>query len=170
MTWKDNLHRKLIKESNKIALVGVGSRLHGDDAVGVEIAEALAALQHDNLLVLEAGIAPENILGSLGKFEPDVVIFIDGIEGGKQPGDILCSDLCDIEEAQFSGHSSSLALLAHYLQVSLSCEVTFLGVQVGHVRLGDSVSPEIRRAIDEICDTIHAAMLPNSPDRDNHPI
>ena len=44
----------------RVAVVGVGQRLRGDDGAGPAVAQRLAPLADAALLVVDAGHAPEN--------------------------------------------------------------------------------------------------------------
>src|SRR5512135_3260488 len=92
-SWQNSLRTRLnlIKANNpeaRLALVGIGNLLRGDDAAGILIARALArrpALQKPNLLVLDSGGLPENFSGVLRRFQPDAILFIDAAELGAAP-------------------------------------------------------------------------------------
>jgi Ni,Fe-hydrogenase maturation factor len=49
-----------------------------------------------------------------------------------------------------STHSLPLSLLARYLKLELSCTVAILGIQALSNEVGENVSPEVLKAIDEI--------------------
>ena len=102
-SWESSLHQKLAQRCRaarpgrrcdppRIAIVGIGHQLRGDDAAGVMAARALKQLYGQvpdrRLLVVDAGPAPENCTGPLRRFDPDLVILIDAAEMNEAPGTI----------------------------------------------------------------------------------
>src|SRR5437870_308197 len=72
----------------RVAVVGIGHELRGDDAAGSRVARALQPRSHDLLLVIDAGPAPENCTGPLRRFAPDLVLLIDAAQINVPPGTI----------------------------------------------------------------------------------
>jgi hypothetical protein len=68
----------------RVAVVGVGHELCGDDAAGLVVAHALqtALAGDERLLVIEAGSVPENQTGRLRRFKPGIVLLIDAAQMG----------------------------------------------------------------------------------------
>jgi hydrogenase 3 maturation protease len=161
-TWKTSLNPLRVLEqltnksakSPRIAILGVGNPFRSDDAVGVLIARILStrgcALDTDHLLIIEAGLAPENTTGELRKFAPDLVLIIDAAEMGAEPGTIQWIPEEAIDGMSASTHSLPLSMLARYLTLDLHCTVTLLGIQPGSNEVGGGISPEVLRAIQEI--------------------
>ena len=93
MCWQKQLEKAMqqlisVNEVPRIALLGTGSVLHCADAAGVIIARVLRqnALNGERLLVINAGIAPENKLSELREFGPDLVLIIDAAHMNLEPG------------------------------------------------------------------------------------
>jgi len=71
----------------KIAVLGVGNILRSDDGVGVEAANRLAKIAWpDNVTIYDAGTAIMNMLDVF--INQDILIVIDALEGGHEPGTI----------------------------------------------------------------------------------
>ncbi len=160
--WKEELHRRLERPGEagcvpRLAVVGVGSEMHGDDAAGVLAARALMPLGSDRLLVIDAGPAPENITGILRRFEPDFILLIDAADMGEAPGAVRWIEGQDAEGISGATHSLPLNMLARYLTEELGCEVTLLGIQPRTISpLTAAPSPEVRRAVEDIAEAISA--------------
>jgi hydrogenase 3 maturation protease len=137
----------------RVAVVGVGHALRGDDAVGLVAArclfEALPA-ESASLLVLEAGPAPENHTGALRRFEPDLVLFVDAAGLEAEPGAIRWVDPEEITGLGASTHSLPLSTLAAFLTAQLGCVVALLGIQPGGTGIGAPLSPPVAAAVEEI--------------------
>jgi len=159
-TWKASLNRLLHQlksessESPRIAILGVGNPFRADDAAGVLIARTLlnraCARDDDHVLIVEAGLAPENTTAKLRKFVPHLVLFIDAAEMSQAPGMIEWISEQSIDGMSASTHSLPLSMLAHYLRLDLNCTIASLGIQPGSIEVGGEISTSVREAIEEI--------------------
>ncbi|NDJ51519.1 MAG: hydrogenase maturation peptidase HycI [Chloroflexi bacterium] len=154
-TWQASIRAKRqtisSARANRIAIVGVGSELHGDDGVGPYIAQSLKRRFADsNLLAIDGGSAPENITGALRRFEPDWVLLIDAAHLGGTAGDVQHLSIDAIQELSGSTHALSLATFAAYLMSELGCEVSLLGVQPLAMDLCEPLTEPVQRAADEV--------------------
>lgn len=129
-------------------MVGIGSDLHGDDSAGLLVARALTG--HNDLLVIEAGTAPENQTGALRHFRPDLVLLIDAARMGGAPGEIRLLDSASLDGVSASTHTLPLSLLAQFLVTDLSCRVAVIGIQPGSTTIGAPLTPEVKAAVDTL--------------------
>lgn len=119
----------------KIAILGVGSRLRGDDAVGVRLARRLRRLGASNTLILDCSTLPEGFTDKVKRFKADHVVVLDAVHAGLRPGSIVVLDLEGARGLAYSTHSPSLRLLATYLKEELKAKSTLVGIQVKHLGL-----------------------------------
>jgi hydrogenase maturation protease len=71
----------------KIAVLGIGNILMTDDGIGVEVANRLADMSWpENVTIYDAGTAIMNMLDVF--VNNDILIVIDALEGGHEPGSI----------------------------------------------------------------------------------
>lgn len=136
----------------RIAILGIGNCLRSDDAAGTLVARGLlqTCLLPDSVLVLDAGHAPENRTAELRRFAPGLVLLIDAAEMNEAPGTIRWIDLDELDGLSASTHTLPLSMLAEYLTLEINCEVRLLGIQPRSVDMGESVSDEVLRSIEEI--------------------
>ena len=157
-TWQASLNcllNQLTADSARfprVAILGIGNCLRCDDAAGVLAARALIkqAASRENILILEAGPAPENSTGRLREFAPDLVIFLDAAQMGLPPGAIRWIPDESIDGMSASTHGLPLPILARYLSLDLRCQVVMLGIQAASNEVGECVSPEVLQAVDEV--------------------
>jgi hydrogenase 3 maturation protease len=154
--WQTDL-RQLAALQNRpprIAILGIGNTLRSDDAAGPLVARGLErsslAREHDSFLIIDAGQAPENTTAELRRFAPPVVLLVDAAEMGEAPGTIRWIEMKEIDGMSASTHTMPLSLLSNYLILELGCEVKILGIQPFSTELGESVSREVLRAVDEV--------------------
>jgi len=142
--------------------MGVGNILRSDDAAGMLVAGALSrykcAADTDHILIIEAGQAPENRTGEIRNFAPNLVLLIDAAEMGKEPGTVTWIAEEDIDGMSASTHSLPLSMLAHYLTLELGCKVMLLGIQAASNDVGETVSPKVLQAIEEVVDGLDEAI------------
>jgi hydrogenase 3 maturation protease len=135
-SWQDHLQqilKRLQEDSSfpRVGVVGIGSVLRGDDAVGSYLVRRLAAMlqESETLLMIDAGPAPENCTGLIRRFKPNLVILIDAAEMKQAPGSIQLIPWQDSIGLSASTHSLPLHLFAKYLEQELKCEIVLLGIQ-----------------------------------------
>lgn len=137
---------------HRIAWVGVGSELNGDDAAGLWVIRGLAPMLkgEPHILCLESGVNPENALGPLRKFEPDLVVMVDAADFGEAAGSIRFIDSREVDGISFSTHSLPLNLITAYLGSELDCPVWLLGIQPESLEFAAPLTIEVQNAVDEI--------------------
>ena len=133
----------------KIAYVGVGSELNGDDAAGLWVIRELRPIIKDSphVLCLESGVTPENAIGPLRKFKPDGVILADAADFGAVAGTIRLIDEAEVGGFSFSTHSFPLGLICSYLTQELNCPVWILTIQPLNLEFDQPLTPPVREAI-----------------------
>ena len=157
----------------RVAVVGVGQELNGDDAAGVLAARALSQRQRAgssdahrpvpvSLLVIEAAHAPENCTGAIRRFAPDLVILVDAADMGDPPGTVRWLDWRDAAGLGASTHTLSLYMMARYLATDLACDVGLIGIQPQDTSLGVPVSSAVRRAARAAAQGLAALLLPRA--------
>ncbi|MBN2554797.1 MAG: hydrogenase 3 maturation endopeptidase HyCI [Anaerolineales bacterium] len=149
------MRKELIREGAcRTAFVGVGSVLRADDAIGMDVARALLPIfaQREDVLVIEAGVAPENTTGTLRKFQPDLIVFIDAADMGEKPGAIRWLDWRDSIGLSASTHTLPLRVLAEFLTKDLGCEVGLIGIQASVIGFGQAYGRELVSVAEEIAD------------------
>jgi len=158
-SWQDRFQQTLarLKKSERpprVAIVGIGHELCGDDAAGVALARAMQQQYNgngrDDWLVIEAGPAPENCSGLLRRFRPDLVLLIDAAYLDAGPGTLRWLDWQDTMGFSASTHTLPLRLLASYLTSELGCEVALLGIQPADLTAGAPLSPAVKMAVDTV--------------------
>lgn len=154
----------VLKGAVRVAIVGIGSDMRGDDAAGIEVVRKLRrGLSSPNVLLVEAGVAPENFTAEIRKFEPSHVILIDATDFGSEPGTAILSGPEAIAGQPISTHTMPLSLLANYLRAQTAAKVVLLGIQPGSTGMGARMSEEVRRAVDELSATLLAQLGRHNP-------
>jgi hydrogenase maturation protease HycI len=153
-SWQDQLHQTMVvlqtsKQTPRVAVVGIGHELCGDDAAGVAVARGLQRRcgEQDRILVIDAGPSPEKSRGLLRRFRPDLVLLVDAAHVDPAPGTVCWLDWRDTLGFGASTHTSPLHLYATYLTAELGCEVAMLGIQPAVLTVDSPLSPVVNRAV-----------------------
>ena len=132
----------------RVALVGIGHELRGDDAAGVVMARMLGTQPHSNALqIIEAGTAPVNCCGQLLRWRPDLIVFLDAADMGEEPGAVRWLYWPEVIAGTGSTHNFSLGVLAEYLTREMGCPVSLLGIQPADTAVGTSLSAPVAIAV-----------------------
>jgi hydrogenase 3 maturation protease len=160
-SWQEALQnalRSLAKDNppGRLAILGVGNELNGDDGAGVRAARALRSFFADNpqTLLIEAGLAPENFTGPLRRFQPALVLIIDAGQMDEPPGTVDWVKWQDTDGLSASSHSLPPSVLATYLIEELHCQVALLVIQVEGIEMGQPISQPVKKAVAQITRTI----------------
>lgn len=151
--WKNHLQTILNQKTNRIAVLGIGHELRGDDAVGIHIIRQLQRFSPpiDNRLLLEAGSAPENLTGQLRRFTPHTILLIDAVDMSQPSGMIQFIDLFgNIIESVSSTHTLSLRLFTTYIKTEFNCDVHLMGIQVEQTKLDTPLSTSVQSSAEFI--------------------
>lgn len=155
LTWRERLQENLRTPSEghrRVAVLGVGHELRGDDAVGLMVVRQIE--RSDRVMVIEGGPAPENATGMLRTFHPHVVILVDAAQLNCSPGTIACLNAEDLDGLSASTHTLPLDLLARYLMHELGCVVVLIGIQPAQNHLNSGLSPAVEWAAQSVSSTL----------------
>jgi hydrogenase 3 maturation protease len=156
MSWQIALRQHLRQSTPperpiRLALVGIGHELRGDDGVGLDIVRRLRSrLLPPGWLALEAGSVPESCTSALRRFRPDLVVLVDAAHLDLRPGTVRWLECADTDGFHSSTHTLPLSVVATYLQTELGCAVGLLGIQPADTPIGAPLSPAVRRAASAI--------------------
>lgn len=149
--------------AKRIAVLGIGSELRGDDVAGLLVAEELQKKfkKKDGaarLKVFFGATAPENLTGEIKKFKPSHLVIVDTAEMGQKPGTMLMLSPDQVGGGvSFSTHIMPAKVMAEYLLRSLNCEIIIIGIQPGSLAFGKPPSKNIKGSTKEIASAISAA-------------
>jgi hydrogenase 3 maturation protease len=171
LSWNAHLSQTLSRLASsaspgplRVAVVGVGQSMRGDDGAGSEIARRLQArLQGASVvLVLDGGCAPENQTGPLRRHRPALVILVDAAQMGAAPGTLAWLAWEETRGMTASTHTLPLHILARYLTYLLSCQVYLLGIEPADTMIGAPLSPSVAEAVEAATAGLATALRPLS--------
>jgi hydrogenase maturation protease len=136
-----------------VRVIGVGNRDRGDDGIGPVVADRVAALAPDGVVVATA--SPDQLIDVWGRAQ--VVVMVDAIRGEGPPGTVRVFTDGEIPGATASVSSHGIGIpeaidLAAALD-RLPERLVVVGV-TGEEFDGTGLSPPVERAVDEAVDAV----------------
>ena len=139
--------RERLKNCRKLAVLGVGNTLRGDDGLGVSIVKSIVSYYidkypqqnlnidreinkiFDKVILINCGTVPENFTGILKEEKPDKIVIIDSAVMGEKPGTVKLIDVRDIYSVGFSTHTLPLNVIVKYLMRYIDSEILIVGME-----------------------------------------
>jgi hydrogenase 3 maturation protease len=154
-----------LRGAERVAILGIGSTLRGDDALGFVLIEELKVLVNNaksNLSVklFSCGVMPENYTGEVKKFNPSHIIIVDAIDLGKESGSMHIIDAKNKSaNSSFSTHRLSMNIITDYLSHYLNSQIIFIGIQVKAVEFGGNLSYKVNKSVKQVAHLIKESLL-----------
>jgi hydrogenase 3 maturation protease len=161
MSLKGELVRFFGRSREKrVAIIGIGSPIRSDDAVGLAVVDNLKEKNLDNVLLLNTDLRPENFTGVIRQFNPTHVLLIDAAHLNEKPSTARIIPTQRIEEDPIpSTHHLPLTDLAAFIEGTMQASVALLGIQPESISFGTDITPTLREAAREIAETIREAII-----------
>jgi hydrogenase 3 maturation protease len=145
----------------RVAILGVGNDMNGDDGAGVcavrDLASRLPAAR--GVLIIDAGTAPESYTGPLRRFEPELIIEIDAADQHMAAGATSWIDWREADGLSASTHTLPPSVLGAYLTNEIGCPILLIGIQPATLELGRTLSPAVAAAIHDLAAQLHAWLV-----------
>ncbi len=156
----DELSRELqefLRESKRVAVLGIGNELRSDDGLGPFIVNSLEVPNPD-VYVENVGSVPEAFARPLAEFGADRVILVDAADMRVSPGsfDLITKDR--IGGIAISTHHLPLSFLMMYLEQETGARTVLLGVQPASIEFGEGLSPVVEDAARKIISVLRQVL------------
>ncbi len=154
-----------LKGAKKVVILGIGSPLRGDDALGLAVIKELkrSLMKQKNRVPLKlfaCGVVPENYTGEIKRFKPSHILMVDAVDTGKAAGRISIIDAKDKStNASFSTHRLPLEVFSDYLFHSLDCRIIFIGIQAEAAEFGTHLSYDANKSVKQAARLIAESLI-----------
>lgn len=139
----------------RVVFVGVGNRMRGDDAIGPALIDHIKdEVPH----AIDADGVPENVTASIRRLNPKVIIFLDAASLGEAPGSARIVEAGEMQKLESSVHNFSLDVVMEYLEAAAGADVFLVGVQPERIGEGESISPELKKPLEDIASILISAI------------
>jgi len=142
-----------------LTVIGVGSRLRGDDAIGPLVIDALEAQDHQGMELIDAGSDALGILEYLQGREH--VIIIDACQMGQTPGRVKLIDPVQVDmvlkEDPVSLHGLGLAE-AIRMGAALNMlpdHLKIIGIEPESIQFSGTISASLQKALKRVTKIVH---------------
>jgi hydrogenase 3 maturation protease len=142
------LFKILSRKNHNILFAGVGNVLRSDDGVGVFIVSGIEPRDHISTLLVEVSI--ENYINKINSISPDILIIADCLDFNREPGYADIIPVSQINEFTISSHNISLKRVSEFLKM----EVHVLGIQPADLRVGEHLTPVVKKSAEKIIEII----------------
>jgi len=134
---------------SRTLIVGIGNVLKGDDGVGPLVCEQLGHAKISAELI-DAGTVPENYIQPIIKKAPQNLLVIDAINFGASPGTIRIFEPDELQSQTISTHTLTPRIFIDMVCQNIKLDVYFVGIQPAQIQLGQSISPQVSQAIQQL--------------------
>jgi len=143
-----------LRDYEKVAILGVGNPMRGDDAIGVEIVKLLKGRVPRKVKILECQTVPENFMREIRRFNPTHVLIIDAAQLEAEPGEARLVTPNEIQGMALSTHQIPLSILAEVIQNSIKAKVMILGVQPKTIEFREGLTSELQEASERVANIL----------------
>ena len=147
--------------ARRCVVAAIGNPLRGDDAAAKALLGRLEGALEATLV--DAEEVPESHVGRIVQAQPEVVLLVDAVDLGAEPGAAALLGKDALPPSGFSTHRPPLSVLMTYLEQETGAEVLLLGIQPKQTQFGAPLSPEVERTV-EALSTLMADRAPTSRD------
>ncbi len=147
--------------AGRVAVLGIGNELNGDDSAGNWVARNLNGRlkSQPNLLVMDCGAIPENASGPLRRFQPQMILLVDAADLDEAPGTIKFVELDQVRGFSASSHSLPLSVLAGFLVQEFHCEVALCCIQPQSLEFEAKLSAPVKKAVRSLVEELATIIL-----------
>ncbi|MBN1538974.1 MAG: hydrogenase maturation protease [Candidatus Thermoplasmatota archaeon] len=144
----------------KVLVVGVGSRMRGDDMAGPFTIDLLKEKLGSGevpdgfeLELIDADVMPENFTKPMRESGADLILFIDAVDMGLEPGALRIVPRELIDATIPCSHNLPMSYVMGYVNEKVE-RVELLGVQIRTAGLFEDVTKEVREGCSRLAETI----------------
>jgi len=138
----------------KLAIVGIGNIIRGDDGLGPKLIEILRNRGGlPGVSLFDCGTAPENYIFPILSTSCDTLMLVDAADIGKEPGAVEIFDLDKISRVSFSTHNPSPRLFTDLLKTGKEdMDIFVISIQPKSTGIGAPLSEEVLNSLERIAD------------------
>ena len=145
----ENLDPLFSPINKKVLIIGIGNYLRSDDGAGPKIIDRLISSPKVSLLNAETNI--ERYIEPIHNSDASVLLFIDSMSFGKNPG--YCSLVSVDEIIDFSFHSHNISIIR--LRDFFHTPAYILGIEPETLRVGENLSPSVQKTVNMIVEYLN---------------
>ncbi len=163
--------------SGRVAVMGIGNPLRGDDGVGSIVARKLRrafawvppadspeGAEVTTVAIVDGEEIPESYLDVLEAARPAVVVLVDAADLGGAPGSLTLLEGEGLADHTTFTHRTPLAPLVRFLEQRTGAKVLLAAIQPGGERWEESLSGEVEDTANRLANILWDALRPPRAD------
>jgi len=135
--------------AKRVVVIGMGSPIRTDDAVGTVIVGDLRGKVPENVKLLVCETSPENYTSTIKRSHPTHVLIIDAADIRSSPGSSRLVDPKKTVGSTISTHTLPLKLFSEYIERLTGASVRILAIQPESVAIGRCLTDALGKAAAE---------------------
>jgi len=135
--------------AKRVVVVGVGSPIRSDDAIGLVIVRGLRGKVPGNVKLLICETALENYASTIKRNRPTHVLIIDAADIRSSPGSSQLVDPKRTVGSTISTHALPLKIFSEYIEQVTGTSVRLLAIQPESIAFGTSLTGTLKEAAKE---------------------
>lgn len=139
-----SLHQIFHPSHSKILIIAIGNYLRSDDGAGPRILDKLKETERVQLLNAETNI--ERYIEPIQQSGADVLLFIDCVHFGKEPGHAELLPIDKIEDHTLHSHNISLKRIREFFSIP----AYVLGIQPGSMKVSEKMSKKVFQTVEKL--------------------
>lgn len=146
-----------LKNTKKLAILGIGSELMQDDAAGIFVTQKLIKKFGEagsGFKIYTGYTTPENFTKNITDFHPDHIILIDAADLKMSPGSFMNIPVQAITDFSLGTHKLSLIMMIKYLKEVINPEFTVIAVQYKSIEFNGKMTKEVKTAVTQVIDIL----------------
>ena len=125
----------------KKTIIGIGNPLKKDDNIGNLVVDELKKMKNDEILFIRAETNPENFIGKIKSFNPDVIYFIDAVEFDGKVGEVKVFSIDEVLNESLSTHGISVKIFKDFFP---NVEIYVVGIKVEDIEYDEELSKNLK--------------------------
>lgn len=155
----ETILKQKLENARRVAILGIGSDLRGDDVAGILTAQQIEKIIRRKKTLPEVRVfigetAPENLTGEIKLFQPTHLIIIDSADLDKEPGQVRLLNPDEIGGTSFCTHMLPTKVMTDYLLQSFNCQIITIGIQPKTLVFGSQPTKDVLTAAKKLSSTI----------------
>jgi hydrogenase 3 maturation protease len=148
-----------LEGARRVALLGVGSDLRGDDVAGVLVAQSLDEKSRKSKFKKKfkafiGATAPENLTGEIRRFRPTHLIIVDAADLKDGKAAVRCIHPAQTDGFSSSTHNLPMKVFADYLIHTVGCEIMIVGIKPERLDFDAPPSQGVKKSVKYVADMI----------------
>ncbi len=125
----------------KKVVISIGNVLKRDDNIGNLVVDELRKkIEDENILFILADTNPENFIGKIKSFNPNIIYFIDAVEFNGEIGEVKIFSIDVVLNESLSTHGISVKVFKDFFP---NTEIYVVGIKVEDIEYGEGLSESL---------------------------